>query len=211
MSNNWDYEQTAPPLNDTKVDRLADQPTGQIDQLPTLSIEIPDNQIIKNLDNRIDDSIGYWDDPSGYNLRQSRNEMARFYLGKQNDVRSLYRFQTPYVENQIYIAEQSIIAYLTAQNPQPEVSPAQDSEQSKIFAADLEKVLQAHSQKVQVQQLLETAVKNALNKRLGIIFFQFDPNYGKNGEIIPIALNPEEVVIDKNARMGEALILYAEW
>lgn len=203
MSNNWDYEQTAPPLNDTKVDRLADVPTGEIDLLPTLSIDIPDNQIIKNLDNRIDDSIGYWDDPSGHNLRQSRNEAMRFYLGKQNDVRSLYRFQTPYVENQIYIAEQAITAYLTARNPEPEVSPAQDSQQSKIFAKDLEKVLMAHSAKVQLQGMLESAVKNALNKRLGLIYFEFDPNHGKNGEILPIALNPEEVVIDKNARMGE--------
>lgn len=203
MANNWDYEQTAPPLNDTKVDRLADVPSGQIDQLPPLSLDIPDNQIIKNLDNRIDDSIGYWDDPSGFNLKQSRNEALRFYLGKQNDVRSLYRFQTPYVENQIYIAEQAITAYLTANTPGPEVSPAQDTPQARQFAMDLEKVCIAHSHKVELQRLLESSVKNALNKRLGLIYFQFDPNYGKNGEIIPVALNPEEVVIDKNAKMGE--------
>ena len=203
MANNWDYEQTAPPLNDTKVDRLSDVPSGQIDQLPPLSIDIPDNQIIKNLDNRIDDSIGYWDAPDGFNLRQARNEAMRFYLGKQNDVRSLYRFQTPYVENQIYVAEQAITAYLTANTPSPEVSPAQDSPQARQFALDLERVCVAHSAKVNLQQLLETSVKNVLNKRLGLIYFQFDPNYGKNGEIIPIALNPEEVIIDKNAKMGE--------
>jgi diacylglycerol kinase (ATP) len=165
MANNWDYEQTSPPLSDTKVDRLADVPTGQIDQLPSLSIDIPDSQIIRNLNNRIDDSIGYWDDPSGYNLRQSRNESMRFYLGKQNDVRSLYRFQTPYVENQIYIAEQSIVAYLTAQNPQPEVSPAQNNQQSKIFAADLEKVLMVGSLLlVLVVELLNSSVEAAIDR-----------------------------------------------
>ena len=203
MANNWDYEQSAPPFADTKVDRLADVPTGRIDSLPPLSIDIPDSQIIKNLDNRIDDSVGYWDDPSGFNLKHSRNDALRFYLGKQNDVRSLYRFQTPYVENQIYIAEQAITAYLTANTPTPEVSPAQNSPQARQFALDLERVLVAHSQKVELQRLLESSVKNALNKRLGLIYFQFDPNYGKNGEIIPVALNPEEVVIDKNAKMGE--------
>ena len=203
MANNWDYQQTSPILNDTKVDRIADVPTGQIDSLPPLSIDIPDNQIIKNLDERIDDSVGYWDDPSGFNLKNSRNENLRFYLGKQNDVRSLYRFQTPYVENQIYIAQQAITAYLTANTPSPEVSPAQDSPHAHQFALDLEKVLIAHSQKVELQRLLESSVKNALNKRLGLIYFQFDPNYGKNGEITPVALNPEEVVIDKNAKMGE--------
>jgi hypothetical protein len=33
--------------------------------------------------------------------------------------------------------------------------------------------------------------------------FRFDPNSGKNGEIIPFAPDPEHCVIDKNARMGE--------
>ena len=203
MANNWDYEQTSAVFNDTKVDAIAGVPSGQIDQLANLSIDIPDNQIIKNLDNRIEDSVGYWDDPSGFNLKQSRNENLRFYLGKQNDVRSLYRFQTPYVENQIYVAEQAITAYLTANTPQAEVSPASDSPMSKQFAMDLEKVAMAHSLQFNVQQLLETSVKNALNKRLGLIYLSFDPNDGIHGEIVPVALNPEEVIIDKNAKMGE--------
>lgn len=203
MSNNWDYEQTAPPLDDTKVDRLDEANTGQIDELPTLSIDIPDPQIIKNLENRIQDAEGYWNSKEGFNLKSSRSENMRIYLGKQLDVRSLYRFQIPYIENQLYVAEQAIIAYLTAQHPQPEVSPAQDSPSSKIFAIDLEKVMMAHSNKIHLQQLLETSVRNTLNKRVGVIYFKFDPNYGENGEIVPIAENPENIVFDKNARLGE--------
>lgn len=202
-STNWDYEQTAPPLNDEKVDRLADVPPGQLDELATLAIDIPDHQIIRNLENRIQDSVGYWNDPGGYNLRVARGDNMRLYLGKQLDVRSLYRFQIPYIENQIYVAEQAILAYLTAQNPQPEVSPAQNNPRSKVFAAELEKTCAAHGLKVGLQQILESTVRNALNKRLGIIYFEFVPDMGKNGEIVPRALNPEEVIIDKNARQGE--------
>lgn len=203
MATSWDYAQANPVLNDSKVDRLADLQPGEIDELPTLAIDIPDNQIIRNLENRINDSVGYWDTPEGYNLRNARSENTRLYLGKQIDTRSLYRFQTPYVENQIYVAEQAILSYVTNQAPQPEVSPAQDTPRSKIFASDLEKVCMAHSQKVNLQQLLEASVRNALNKRIGIIYFEFVPNHGNNGEIIPKALNPEEVIIDKNARQGE--------
>src|SRR5215469_7528924 len=198
----WDSEQTAKPLNDTKVDNL-EQAKGVIDEVPTLGIDIPNQQIIKNLDNRIDDSINYWDSTDGYNLKVRRNENVRQYLGKQQDVRSLYRFQLPYVENQIYIAEQAIVAYLTAQNPQPEISPAQDTPASKQFALDLEKVQMAHSQKVKLTQILESAVRNSLNKRVGFIMFRFDPESGENGEIIPFAPDPEHCVVDKNARMGE--------
>ncbi len=203
MATNWDYEQTASPYNDTKVDRLNEGPDGPIDELPSLSIDIPDLDIIRNLNQRIDDSEEYWNVADGFNLKKTRGDNQRLYLGKQQDVRSLYRFQLPYVENQIYIAEQSILAYTTAQNPQPEVSPAQDTPTAKQFAIDLEKVHMAHALKVKLIQVLESAVRNALNKRLGLIYFEFDPNYGKNGEIIPKAIDPEHVVIDKNVRMGE--------
>lgn len=202
-SNNWDYEQAAPPLNDTKVDRLDVGPSGEIDELPGLSIDIPDRQIVKNLEQRIQDAEDYWNDADGHNLRKARGDNMRLYLGKQLDVRSLYRFQIPYVENQIYIAEQAILAYVTAQHPAPEVAPAADTAIARKFATDLEKVLQAHSQKVHLQQILESAVRNALNKRLGVVYFCYEPTMGKDGEITPISLNPEEVVVDKNARLGE--------
>lgn len=203
MATEWDYEQVASPYNDTKVDKLQGQPGGTIDELPSLSIDIPDNQIIKNLNQRIDDSEEYWNVRDGFDLKRTRGDNMRLYLGKQQDVRSLYRFQLPYIENQIYIAEQAILAYVTAQNPQPEVSPAQDTPQDRQFALDLEKVQMAHANKIKLRQVLESAVRNALNKRIGIIYFEFDPNYGDNGEIIPKAIDPEHVIIDKNARMGE--------
>ena len=200
MANDWDYEQAAPPLSDTKVDRLSEVPSGVIDQLPSLSIDIPDQDIIKNLNTRVDDSESYWNMPDGFNLRNSRSENMRQYLGKQLDVRSLYRFQIPYIENQLYIAEQAIIAYITAQEPRPEVSPAQDTPKSKIFAIDLEKIMQAWGLKVALRQKFEAAVRNALNKRIGLIYFEYDVN---ENEILPIALNPEDVIIDKNVRQGE--------
>jgi hypothetical protein len=199
----WDQGQTAPPLNDTKVDRLNETISGVIDELPTLEIDIPDHQIIKNLEQRIDDSVGYWNNPDGYNLRTARSANTRTYLNRGIDVKSLYRFQIPYQENQIYIAQQAILAYVTASTPQPEISPAQDTPKSKIFAQDLEKITMAHSLKVNLMQVMEEAVRNALNRRIGLIYLMFDPSHGKNGEIIPIAINPEEVVIDKNARLGE--------
>jgi hypothetical protein len=200
-SNAWDYEQTAPPLNDTRVDRLeANAQGGQIDALATLSIDIPDQKIIQNLNQRIEDARGYWDASDGFNLRVVRGDNVRQYWNKAKDVRSLYRFQMPYQENQIYISQQAIKAYLTAQQPQSEVSPAQDSPISKQFALDLEKIHMAHSYKVNTAALFETCVHNCMNKRVGMIKFEYDPDLD---EIIPKAIDPEHVIVDKNARMGE--------
>lgn len=202
MSTVWDREQVAKPLNDIRVDNYQGQ-SDVIDTLPTLSLKLDDLQLIKNLNQRIQDSKDYWDTPDGFNLAKVRGDNERVYLGKQTDVRSLYRFQMPYIENQVYIAEQSIIAYLTAREPQSEVSPANDTPQSRQFALDLEKIHMAHSQKIKFGRIMETVVRNAMNKRIGLIKFEFDPDYGKNGEILAHAVNPEHVVIDKNVRQGE--------
>jgi hypothetical protein len=198
----WDYEQISPVLNDTRVDNLADAPNGEIDRIPALNLDLPDTSIIKNLDARINDARTYWDIPEGFNLREARNENTRLYVGRQIDVTHLYRFQVPYVENQIFVAVEAIVAYLTNQAPQPEAYPAQDTDQSRKFAMDLEKALMAHGEKFQIKRLLEISVRNLLLKRIGIIYLEFDPNYGKNGEIVPKALDPDHVVIDKNATFG---------
>lgn len=197
----WDYEQISPPLEDMRVDDIVNQ-VGPIDNLPALSLDITDAEIIKNLNGRIDDAQSYWDKPEGFNLREARNENTRLHLGKQIDVTHLYRFQVPYVENEIFVGEEAIVAYLTAQNPQPEVSPAQDTQRSKIFAADLEKFMMAHSQKFYLNRLLEVSTRNLLNKRIGVIKLEFDPAYGPNGEIVPKVIDPDHLIIDKNAEMG---------
>lgn len=198
----WDYEQISPPLNDQRVDRLDDALSGVIDSMPVLDLDIPDTEIIRNLNYRIDDSRSYWDTPEGYNLRESRNENMRLFLGRQIDTTHLYRFQVPYVENEIFVGVESIVAYLTTRQPQPEVYPAQDTPRSRLFAIDLEKALMAHSQKFQLNRIMEVCVRNLLLKRVGVIYLRFDPNYGKNGEIIPTAVDPDHLIVDKNAVMG---------
>lgn len=198
----WDYIDTSPPLNDTRVDQLQDSPSGEIDRLATLSLDVEDGAIIKNLNARIEDSRDYWDATMGFNLTQSRNENMRLYLGRQVDVTKLYRYQVPYVENEIFLAMETIVSYLTTQNSQPEVYPAQDSDRSKLLAVDLEKALGAHSEKFRINQLVETCVRNLFTKRFGCIYLHFDKNYGKNGEVIPLAVDPEHLILDKNAILG---------
>lgn len=198
----WDYEQITPPLNDQRVDRLDTMPSGEIDRIPALSLDLPDSDIIKNLEMRIKDSQSYWDTPEGFNLREARNENMRLFLGRQIDVTHLYRFQVPYVENEIFVGVEAIVAYLTSNYPQPEAYPSQDTDRSKQMAADLEKALMSHSQKFQLKRIIEICIRNLLLKRLGCIYLHFDPDYGDHGEIIPMAVDPEHLIIDKNATFG---------
>lgn len=199
---NWSDPNIASPLSDERVDRLYEA-EGVIDTLPSLDIDVDDAVLVKQLDRRIEDSKTYFDKPDGFNLSQSRNEMQRQYLGKQIDVSHLYRFQVPYVENQIYVAEEATIAYATAKNPEAECYPAQNTLTSKKFAGDLEKALMAHSEMFNLRSLVESAVRDNRTKKVGFIELEYDPDYGKHGEIVPRVLNPENCVVDKNAALGE--------
>jgi len=198
----FDLTQSNPVLDDTKVDNIINR-SGIVDTLSPLDIDIPDGEIIRNLDNRIKDSQGYWNAAKGFDLSQRRNRNVKYHLGHQINTNNLYRFQTPYIENELFIGIESMVAYLTAQQAQPEVYPAQDTERSKIFAKDLEKALVSHSEKFNVMSLVEQCVRNLLLKHVGIIKFRFDPDYGKNGDIIPEAIKPDHVILDKNCKLGE--------
>lgn len=199
----WDYESATPALNDTRVDRLADVPSGPIDQFPVLTLNLPDREIIGNLNLRIEDSLAYWDDTKGFDLRSSRNENVRLHLGKQVDVSRLYRYQVPYVENEIFVGTETIVSYLTTRQPQAEVYPAQDEDRSKQLAIDLERVLNCHSERFDLKRKLEVCVRNLLLKRVAFLKLRFDSHHGKKGEIVVEVIDPEHVIVDKNAAMGE--------
>lgn len=196
-----DYESIATPFPDTRVDNINHE-SGVVDQLPKLTTDLPADDIIKNIRERIRDSIGYWDDMQGYNLRYARAQSERMLLGKQIDVSKLYRYSIPYIENEIHVAVDTILAYVTASTPKVEIWPAQDSEQSKLLARDLNKAVNAHSEKFNLAKVFEQVVHDDLVKRVGIIKLVFDPDCGPDGDIVPKVINPDWVVVDKNALMN---------
>ena len=138
----------------------------------------------------------------GYNLRYARAQSERMVLGKQIDVSKLYRYSIPYIENEIYVAIDTILAYVTASSPKVEIWPAQDAEQSKLLARDLNKAINAHSEKYNLVKIFEQIVHDVLIKRLGVIKLVFDPDVGPDGDVVPKVINPDWLVIDKNVLMN---------
>lgn len=186
-----------PVLDNTRVDNIVNQ-LGTVDELPTLSLDIPDSEIIKNLNLRINDSMDYWNNPSGYNLKNKRAENTRFHLGLTEE-RGLYKHQKQYRENQIFVGEESIIAYVTAQIAGPVVVPSSSEKLSKLFAADLEKGIKAYCEENDFDKIVEISVRNMLNKYVAIIKLRYDAD---RKEIVSEAIDPDHVVLDKNTALG---------
>lgn len=190
------------PFPNTSVDIDSEQ-DGRVDQFSILTLKISDDALIHNLNQRIEDSKSYWDEQMGFNLSAIRNDNMRMYLGEQVDAHDYYKYETPYVENQIQLVVESIVSYCTARTPQSEVSPADDNDRARKFARDLENAHAAHSLKFNLRGLIEICVRNWQLKRAAYIKLEFDPTYGKKGEIIPKAIDPMHIVWDKNAAFGE--------
>jgi hypothetical protein len=191
-------DRVSPVLGDSAVDNFTTQ-TGVIDQLSSLSLDIPDNDIIKNLNQRINDSENYWNSPAGFDLKNMRNANARMHLGKTDET-GLYKHQKQYKENQLFVAEESIVAYVTSQIAGPLVIPAGNEDMHKLFAGDLEKAIKCHNEDVvDLERTVELCARNILNKRVAIIHLYYDKELD---DIISEAVDPEHVILDKNAPLG---------
>lgn len=190
------------PFSDTKVDNISEE-DGIIDQFAPLDLDIPDDKLIENLNQRIEDAKTYYNDSNGFDLEQKRAENLRFYLGLQADSADYYDQEDPYIENQVRRAVDSIVSYATARSPQAVVTPSEDTPQAKKFASNLEKAFNMHSEKFDLRGLLEICVRSWLLNQSAYLTLEFDPDYGENGEIIPSFVPSDELVADKNARFGK--------
>lgn len=198
------------PYSDTTVDNIINE-DGVIDQVGALDLAIPDDKLIENLNENIEDSRNYYNDPNGFDLENVRSENLRMYLGVQADGADYYDQEDPYIENQIGKVVDSITSYATARSPQSIVTPADDTPQAKKFATNLEKAHNEHSLKFDLRGIVEVVVRNWLLNKEGYIILEFDPDHGEHGEIIPRFLPPDECVVSKNARFGQMPPFFATY
>lgn len=194
-----EYDRTAPILDNTSVDNIAHE-QGQIDQFASLSFEMDDRDVVRSLNQRIEDSQTYWDDAKGFDLKNARAENTRLHLGR-TDESGLYKHQKQYKENQIFVGEESIVAYVTSQIAGPLVVPAGREDMHKLFASDFEKAIKCYFEDiVSLESLVELWVRDILNKRIAICHFYYDKVID---DIVVEQVDPEHVILDKNAALGK--------
>ena len=186
-------------FQDPRVDDITTS-TGVIDERDALSIdEVDDATLVRRFKYWVNDSEAYWNSRSGFNLRNVRAQNERYYLGKQDSDR-LYYHQADYRDNQLFVGIQAVIAYVSARDPGCEITPGDDSPASKTLASRLESAVDLHSQKVRLSRKIKVATKNLALKRVGVIKLMYNP-FSK--EIEAKAINPEKVILDRNAELDE--------
>lgn len=197
------------PSNEYELNELS-QKDGVIDRIPLLSLDVPDRYIIENLNNTIQKSQDFWSDAAGFNLKNKRLKNAQMLDGRHLAETKLYRHQTPFIDNELYVGADSIISYIAARAPQPEAYPGGDKPESKTLSKHLESYLFAHSKKFYLDEMLEDVAWDSLEKYVGFIKLEWDPNYGENGEIVPRVVDPNHCIVDHLAKKGQEPRFFCE-
>lgn len=197
--NNTSYNQYR---EDSNVEALEGQ-SGVSEIQETFALDIPDDQITDVLDRRINDSRTFWNDSSSFNLKARRERNKRFVMGDHWYDSGLGNAGIPYVQNEIFTAEQVISAYVTSRIPELEVYPGQDTPESRRLAQNLASMIRYHCEEHDLQSILNNVVLAMLNDYIGLIELEWDPNCGPYGDIVPSFATPSNVIIDKRAKQGK--------
>lgn len=185
---------------DPTIDALDNQ-QGVAEITESFALDLPDSEITKTLDEKINSSRTFWNDPTSFNLQKRRERNNRFVTGDQwYDINS---GGIPYVQNEIFTAEQVISAYVTGSLPELEVYPAQDTPESRRLAQNVSSMMRYHSEEHDLQDIMCNVILSMLNNYIGGIELEWDKNCGAFGDIVPKLIDPKNMIVDKRSKQGE--------
>jgi|GEM_PF-3324254 len=173
------------------------------DEGSIFDLELEDDDLLALIKKPLEESETYWDNFNG--LKAAREDNMNLWMPNHWGDKNVYDFQEEYLyqDPRIFISVETIISVVNSRIPVVDIMPAQDTVISEQAAKDLSKVLHAHSDKFRALDIFRIGARNLLLKRIGFVKLRWDPLAGKNGEIVPEAIPPEDIVVDKDARWGD--------
>lgn len=171
-------------------------------------VKMEDKDLLDLIKKPLQESEAYW----AGKLDVVRKQNMNLWLPNHWEGQDIYDYQDmyEYQDNRIFTSVETVVSMINSRISQPEVSPAQDTIGSIQLAKDLGKVLYAHSQKFQTDDLFRLAARNLLLKRAGFIKLRWDPKVGPHGEIVPEPVLPEDIVVDQDAEWNHVPRFYAQ-
>lgn len=166
-------------------------------------LKIADGDILNLIKKPIADSDAYWSNT--FNLKKVREKNMNLWLPNHWKGKDVYDYQEDYLyqDNRTFTSIETICAVVNSRIPQPDVMPGQDNPISKQIAEDLQRVLYAHSKKFRTSDIFRIITRNLLIKRIGYVKLRWDPTLGEYGDIVPEFVQPEDIVVDQDAKWGD--------
>jgi hypothetical protein len=177
------------------------QANDSTDTAAIFNLDLSDDELVRLLKQNISDTKSYWEgrNKNSQQLKQRRDKNRRYWQGHHYDNITLYDHETEFVDNRIFVDIETTIPLVTANIATPQVMPADPDNHVSIQAAgDLEKVLFRLAEINNLDKKMEIATRDDLLSYVGVLKVRFDPDYGKQGEILVDVVDPSKITIDHN-------------
>lgn len=189
------------PQIDTNV---TDESLGDATQSPVVfDLSIKDGDLLSMIRKPLQESDAYWNET--FNLKKVREANMNLWLPNHWKDKDVYDYQEEYLyqDPKVFISVETICSIVNSRIAQPEVMPSQETVISRQIANDIQRVVFAHSKKYRTPDIFRISTRNLLLKRIGFVKLRWDPTRGKNGDIVPEHVAPEDIVVDQDAVWGE--------
>jgi len=171
-------------------------------QYELYDLELSDDKLAKMLIPALDENIEHWNGKP-FELAKTDKDNTKYMLGDQLDERFLQPYNSRYIDNRIFAAARSVLAYVNARVAMPEVTPSKPGSQYKQFAEDFKSALYQHGVDAFLNVKVKSATRNLIVRKRGFLKLRFDPTLGQFGEIVVESIDPENIVVDRYARFQD--------
>lgn len=165
----------------------------------TFNLALPDDKLKQMLVTSLNQNRAHWNQHP-WNLEENDKESVAFFLGDQLDDALYTKNDIKYKDNRLFTGVRAILSYATGQLAKPELTPSRSDEIYIKAARDLQMALYQHSLDEKADRKFRSAAMNLVIRKRGFLKLRFDPNAGYDGDIVTEVCNPEDIIIDRNAK-----------
>lgn len=166
-----------------------------------LALNIPDDELVKTIDVRIDQSKDWYDKERNLYRRQEQNFailMGRFYQNK-----TFKAYQSRFQDNAIYEGEATIKPIAMSRLPDMTVEAGSDDERANESARTLTKVLNSDIKSRDNRNVLGKMFRHHPVYFIGVCKARWDMNKGANGDYVFDVVHPKNIVLDHTATTAD--------
>lgn len=165
----------------------------------SFQLACPDDKLIPMLVRSLEENRDFWN-RAPWNLEEADKENVAFFLGDQLNEAEYLANDIRYKDNRLFTSVRAILAYVTGQLAKPELTPSKSDEIYLKAARDLQMVLYQHSMDEKVDRKFRAACANLIIRKRAYLKLRYDPNAGFDGDVVTEVCNPEDIIIDRNAK-----------
>jgi hypothetical protein len=164
-----------------------------------LDITLPDEKLKHMLVNSLETNRSHWNQ-APWQLERIDKENVAYFLGDQLDDADYIANDVRYKDNRLFSSIRAILAYVTGQLTKPELTPSKSDPIYLKAARDIQAALYQHTMDEKGDRKFRAAVLNLIIRKRGFLKLRYDENAGFDGDIVTEICNPEDIIIDRNAK-----------